>query len=160
MLMAAGIVERADLAEWAAGLRSRGLRIAFTNGCFDVLHRGHAEYLAEAAATADVLLVAVNSDASVRELKGAGRPIVPEADRCALLAHLRPVGALTIFGEPTPLQVIELVQPDVLIKGDEYAEDEIVGAEFVRSRGGEVVRVRMREGRSTTSVIEAIRRLP
>ena len=157
---AAPIVERGDLSAWADVQREAGRRIVFTNGCFDVIHRGHVEYLAEAAAAGDVLMVAVNSDASVHELKGPSRPIVSENDRCAVLAHLRPVGALTIFGEPTPLQVIELVKPDVLVKGDEYQESEIVGAELVRSLGGEVVRVAMREGRSTSSIIEAIRRLP
>jgi rfaE bifunctional protein nucleotidyltransferase chain/domain len=156
----APVIERADLADWADAQRAAGRRIVFTNGCFDVIHRGHVEYLAEAAAAGDMLIVAVNSDASVHELKGPSRPVVDENDRCAVLAHLRPVGALTIFGEPTPLQVIELLKPDVLVKGDEYEESEIVGAEFVRSLGGEVVRVAMREGRSTTSIIEAIRRLP
>ncbi len=156
----APVIARADLVAWAASQRAAGLRIVFTNGCFDVIHRGHVEYLAEAAAAGDILIVAINSDASVGELKGPGRPIVEEKDRCAVLSHLRPVAAITIFAEPTPLQVIELIQPDVLVKGDEYRESEIVGAELVRSLGGEVIRIAMREGRSTTSIIEAIRRLP
>lgn len=160
MSAAAPVIARDGLAVWADAQRAAGRRIVFTNGCFDVLHRGHVEYLAEAAAAGDVLLVAVNSDASVRDLKGPSRPVVGEDDRCAVLAHLRAVGALTIFGEPTPLETLELVKPDVLVKGDEYTEDEIVGADLVRSLGGEIVRVAMREGRSTTSVIEAIRRLP
>ena len=159
-MTAAPVIARDDLAAWADEQRAAGRRIVFTNGCFDVLHRGHVEYLAEAAAADDVLLVAVNTDASVRDLKGPSRPIVSEADRCAVLAHLRPVGAVTMFGEPTPLETIGIVRPDVLVKGDEYAESEIVGAELVRSAGGDVVRVAMREGRSSTSIIEAIRRLP
>ncbi len=159
-MTAAPVIARDDLAAWADEQRAAGRRIVFTNGCFDVLHRGHVEYLAEAAAAGDVLLVAVNTDASVRDLKGPSRPIVSEADRCAVLAHLRPVGAVTMFGEPTPLETIGIVRPDVLVKGDEYAESEIVGAELVRSAGGDVVRVAMREGRSSTSIIEAIRRLP
>ena len=159
-MTAAPVIARDDLAAWADEQRAAGRRIVFTNGCFDVLHRGHVEYLAEAAAAGDVLLVAVNTDASVRDLKGPSRPIVSEADRCAVLAHLRPVGAVTMFGEPPPLETIGIVRPDVLVKGDEYAESEIVGAELVRSAGGDVVRVAMREGRSSTSIIEAIRRLP
>ncbi len=156
----APLLERDDLADWAARVHARGERIVFTNGCFDLLHRGHVEYLAEAAACGDILLVAVNSDASVRALKGPGRPLVPVVDRCAVLQYLRPVAALTIFGEPTPLETIALVRPDVLVKGDEYAEDEIVGAPEVRSWGGDVMRVPMRPGRSTSGLIESIKRLP
>lgn len=157
---AAPLLERAELAAWAARVRARGKSIVFTNGCFDLIHRGHVEYLAEAAACGDILLVAVNSDASVRALKGHRRPLVPAADRCAVLQYLRPVAALTIFDQPTPLETITLVKPDVLVKGDEYAEDEIVGAPEVRSWGGDVVRVRMRTGCSTSGLIESIRRLP
>ncbi len=156
----APVVPRAELAAWAEARRARGERIVFTNGCFDLIHRGHVEYLAEAAALGDVLMVAVNSDASVRALKGPERPLTPAEDRCAVLGHLRAVGALTIFDEPTPLAVVELVCPDILVKGDEYAEDRIVGASEVRARGGEVVRVAMRPGRSTSGLIDRIRRLP
>jgi rfaE bifunctional protein nucleotidyltransferase chain/domain len=154
------IVPRDQLAAWAEAQRGAGRRIVFTNGCFDLIHRGHVEYLAEAAAAGDVLLVAVNSDASVRRLKGPERPLSPEADRLAVLRHLRPVGALTIFAEPTPRETIELVEPDILVKGDEYAESEIVGADLVRALGGEVLRIAMRPGRSTSAIIEAIKRLP
>ena len=156
----ANLVAREDLAAWAARRRDRGERIVLTNGCFDLLHRGHVEYLAEAADAGDTLLVAVNSDASIRGLKGPNRPLVPAADRCAVLRHLRPVAALTIFDEPTPLEVILLVKPDVLVKGDEYAESEIVGAPEVRSWGGDVLRVAMRRGRSTSGLIESIKQLP
>ena len=156
----APVLPRADLAAWAGALRRDGRRLVFTNGCFDLLHRGHVEYLAEAAALGDVLLVAVNDDASVSALKGPFRPLTPLADRLAVLAHLRPVGALTIFGEPTPRETILLARPDVLVKGDEYAETDIVGAVEVRSWGGEVVRVSMRAGRSTTAIIAAVKRLP
>lgn len=156
----APVVPREDLAAWAGELRRAGRRLVFTNGCFDLLHRGHVEYLAEAAALGDVLLVAVNDDASVSALKGLERPLVPLPDRLAVLAHLRPVGALTIFGEPTPLETIQLARPDVLVKGAEYAETDIVGAAEVRSWGGDVVRVSMRAGRSTTAIIAAVKRLP
>ncbi len=160
MSAVAPIITREDLASWAALRRDHGERIVLTNGCFDLLHRGHVEYLAEAAAAGDTLLVAVNSDASVRELKGSNRPLVPAVDRCAVLRHLRAVAALTIFDEPTPLEVILLVKPDVLVKGDEYAESEIVGAPEVRSWGGDVMRVSMRSGRSTSGLIESIKQLP
>ena len=153
----AEVVSRADLAAWAARQRAAGRTIAFTNGCFDLLHRGHVESLADAATTADVLLVAINADASVRALKGPGRPLTPEADRAAVLAALRPVGAVTIFPEPTPLETILLVRPDVIVKGAEYAEEDIVGAREVRGWGGRVVRVPMRAGRSTSLLIERIK---
>jgi D-glycero-beta-D-manno-heptose 1-phosphate adenylyltransferase len=118
------------------------------------------EYLAEAALLADYLLIAVNSDASVRDLKGPERPVVVQEDRLAVLGALRSVAALTIFDEPTPLETIQLVRPDILVKGDEYDEDQIVGARFVRENGGDIKRIAMREGRSTTGLIEAIKRLP
>jgi len=156
---AAPLIPREQLAAWADAVHGAGRALVLTNGCFDILHRGHVEYLHEAALQGDVLLVAVNDDASVRALKGPGRPVLPQEDRCAILSHLRSVGALTIFGEPTPLQVIHLVRPDVLVKGAEYALDQIVGAEEVLSGGGRVVRVPMRPGRSSTGIIEAMRRL-
>ncbi|MBD3221168.1 adenylyltransferase/cytidyltransferase family protein [bacterium] len=146
--------ERAD---WAAAEHDAGRTIAFTNGCFDLLHSGHLWSLAEAARHADSLLVAINSDASVRDLKGPSRPLIPEDHRAALIAALRPVAAVTIFAAPTPLEVILQVRPDVLVKGSEYAEADIVGAEEVRSWGGEVIRVPMRAGWSTSSIIAAIR---
>jgi len=154
------VLDRSELSDWAAGIHAEGRRLVFTNGCFDLIHRGHVEYLAEAAEMGDILMVAVNSDASVRDLKGPSRPIVSEDDRLAVLAALRSVGALTIFDEPTPLAVIEIVRPDVLVKGAEYAEDQIVGADIVRNGGGSVERVEMRKGRSTTALIDAIKRLP
>ena len=160
MIITAPVISRNELAAWADACRETGQRIVFTNGCFDLIHRGHVEYMAEAAAAGDILIVAVNSDASVSRLKGPSRPLICEQDRLSVLGHLRAVGALTIFDEPTPLETIQLVRPDVLVKGDEYAEEDIVGAEFVRSLGGDIVRVAMREGRSTSSIIESIKRLP
>lgn len=151
------VLARDELAAWADEARAAGRTIAFTNGCFDLVHAGHLYSLAEAARHADELLVAVNSDSSVRALKGAGRPLVPEDARAALLAALRPVSAVTIFAEPTPREVILLVRPDVLVKGSEYGEEDIVGAQDVRSWGGDVIRVPMRAGWSTSAIIAAIR---
>jgi len=153
------IIVRTALAAWAGEQRDAGRTIAFTNGCFDLLHRGHLDSLAQAAATADRLLVAINSDSSVRELKGDQRPLLPEADRAALIASLRPVSAVTIFAESTPLETITLVRPDVLVKGSEYRENEIVGAREVKSWGGKIVRVPMRAGWSTSRLIDTIKQL-
>ncbi|MCP3871028.1 MAG: adenylyltransferase/cytidyltransferase family protein, partial [Gammaproteobacteria bacterium] len=152
-------LRRNRLAAWAEKVHAAGRTIAFTNGCFDIIHRGHLESLKIAAATADELVVAINSDASVTELKGKGRPILPEADRAMLIAALRPVSAVTIFNETTPLECIVQLRPDVLVKGAEYKEVDIVGASEVRSWGGEIVRVSMVEGWSTSNIIEAIKGL-
>jgi len=151
------ILDREELAVWASAQHEAGLTIAFTNGCFDLMHPGHLWSLAEAARHADRLLVAINDDASVRALKGPTRPLVPADGRAALIAALRPVAAVTIFGEPTPLETILQVRPDVLVKGSEYEDKDIVGAQQVRSWGGAVVRVPMRAGWSTSSIIAAIR---
>jgi rfaE bifunctional protein nucleotidyltransferase chain/domain len=156
----AELVARGELAAWGERQRAAGRTVVFTNGCFDLVHRGHVESLAEAAALGDVLLVAINSDDSVHALKGAGRPLVGERDRAAVLAGLRAVDAITIFAEPTPLEAILLVRPAVLVKGAEYAEQDIVGAREVLSWGGRVARVPMRPGFSTSQLISTIQRLP
>ncbi len=149
-----------QLRAWADTVRAAGRTIAFTNGCFDLIHSGHLASLTQAAENADELLVALNSDASARRLKGPGRPLLPEADRAILIAALRPVSAVTIFAEPTPLETILQIKPDVLVKGSEYTAEEIVGAPEVKSWGGRVIRVPMVPGWSTSQIIEAIRRLP
>lgn len=149
-----------QLRAWADTVRAAGRTIAFTNGCFDLIHSGHLASLTQAAENADELVVALNSDASARRLKGPGRPLLPEADRAALIAALRPVSAVTIFAQPTPLETILQTRPDVLVKGSEYTEEEIVGAPEVKSWGGRVLRVPMVPGWSTSQIIEAIRRLP
>ncbi len=157
---ATGIVlARNDLASWAEKVHAAGRTIAFTNGCFDIIHRGHLESLKQAAGGADELVVALNSDASVTRLKGAGRPILPETDRAVLMAALRPVSAVTIFDEPTPLEVILLIKPNVLVKGSEYKEEDIVGAKEVKSWGGSIYRVPMVEGWSTSGIIDSIKKL-
>ncbi|MCB1181986.1 adenylyltransferase/cytidyltransferase family protein [bacterium] len=154
------VLDRDALAAWGEAVRAAGRTIAFTNGCFDLVHSGHLASLVQAAGAADELIVALNSDPSVTRLKGTGRPILPEADRAALIAALRPVSAVTIFDEPTPLEVILRIRPDVLVKGSEYAEADIVGAPEVKSWGGRVVRVPMVPGWSTSQIIDAVRRLP
>jgi rfaE bifunctional protein nucleotidyltransferase chain/domain len=137
---------------------NRQRTIVFTNGCFDILHRGHVELLLEAKGLGDLLVVGLNSDASVRRLKGRGRPLVGERDRAFVLAALEAVDRVVIFDEDTPLETIRALEPDVLVKGSEYGAGEIVGASLVEERGGRVVRVRMRRGYSTTSLLRKIRR--
>jgi rfaE bifunctional protein nucleotidyltransferase chain/domain len=133
--------------------------VVFTNGVFDVLHRGHVAYLARARAEGAVLVVGINTDASARRLgKGPGRPLNSQADRAFVLAGLESVDAVVLFDDDTPLALITALQPDVLAKGADYALDAIVGADVVTARGGRVVRVPLEEGRSTTNLIEKARR--
>lgn len=134
-------------------LRREGKRIVFTNGCFDILHAGHAQYLRRAAALGDVLVVGVNGDASVRRLKGKGRPVQGEADRAYLLASLSFVSYVVIFREDTPSVLIERVAPDVLVKGGDWKGKAIVGADFVKARGGSVRTLQFLAGRSTTAIL-------
>ncbi|QJW92980.1 D-glycero-beta-D-manno-heptose 1-phosphate adenylyltransferase [Frigoriglobus tundricola] len=137
--------------------RERGQTVAFTNGCFDVLHAGHVQYLADARRQADCLVVAINSDASVRQLKGPSRPLNPVEARALVLAGLQDVDFVTIFADPTPAAVIEAVRPDVLVKGADYKKSDVVGASFVESYGGRVHLADLRAGFSTTSLIERMR---
>ncbi len=132
-------------------------KLVFTNGCFDLLHRGHAELLAEARSLGDMLVVGLNSDSSVKRIKGGGRPFVGEDDRAFVLLQLRSVDYVTIFDEETPLKVLEALRPDVLVKGAEYGEGEIVGETLVKGYGGSVVRIGMLEGYSTTRLVERLR---
>jgi D-beta-D-heptose 7-phosphate kinase/D-beta-D-heptose 1-phosphate adenosyltransferase len=131
--------------------------VVFTNGCFELLHRGHVEYLAQAKALGDVLVVGLNSDASVQRLRGAGRPLVAEADRAAVLVALRSVDAVTLFDEDTPLELISTLLPDVLVKGGDYDLDGIVGREVVEEAGGEVRALPFVEGHSTTSILDRLK---
>jgi len=138
------------------GWRSAGERIVFTNGVFDLLHRGHIEYLEEARALGDRLVIGVNSDASVRRLKGPKRPIIPQDERAELLAALACVDLTVLFDDDTPARLIEAVRPDVLAKGGDWALERIVGREFVEANGGRVVAVPLREGLSTSVLVERI----
>lgn len=139
-----------------ARARRRGRRIAFTNGCFDLLHAGHVQSLERIKRMADLLIVAINSDASVRRLKGPGRPLVPARDRARVVAGLRAVDYVTIFGADTPGHLIAAIQPDLLAKGADWSAGAIVGADVVRRRGGRVVRIPYLPGRSTSGLIQRI----
>ena len=153
------LANRADAAAWAAGQRAAGRVVVFTNGVFDVLHPGHTRYLADARAEGDVLIVAVNSDRSVRaQNKGADRPIHPEQERAELLSALACVHAVVVFDEDTPFDIVSAIQPDVLVKGADWAADAIVGRDVVEARGGRVVRIALAPGYSTTSILQRARK--
>jgi D-beta-D-heptose 7-phosphate kinase/D-beta-D-heptose 1-phosphate adenosyltransferase len=141
--------------EVVADLKRRGKRVVFTNGCFDLLHPGHTRYLVEARKLGDVLIVAMNSDRSVRALKGSERAIQPEAERAEILAALKAVDYVTIFDDLTPQAVIARMLPQVLVKGGDWRPDAIVGREEVEAAGGRVVSIPVVEGYSTSSIIEA-----
>jgi rfaE bifunctional protein nucleotidyltransferase chain/domain len=151
------MADLADLLQERAALRIRGTRVAFTNGCFDLLHAGHVRLLEAARAEADFLIVGLNSDASVRGNKGAGRPILPEAERAEALLALEAVDRVVLYDEPTPQRVIATLLPDILVKGADWAADAIVGREEVEAAGGRVVRVDLLAGRSTTALVDRIR---
>ncbi|MBN2565630.1 MAG: D-glycero-beta-D-manno-heptose 1-phosphate adenylyltransferase [Candidatus Eisenbacteria bacterium] len=150
-------LSRDDLIRVVGEHRAGGRRIVFTNGCFDIIHRGHVDYLERAASLGDVLVVGVNTDRSVRALKGEERPIVREDDRAHVVAALASVDYVCLFDEDTPLELIRDVLPDVLVKGAGYTRDTMVGADLVESRGGEVVALPELQGRSTRSIIARIR---
>jgi len=143
----------------AAGLdkvRREGKKIVFTNGCFDILHVGHVRYLAAARSEGDLLIVGLNSDTSVRSIKGDRRPLVNQDQRAEVLASLMFVDYVVLFDEPDPLRLIQTLKPDVLVKGADWGEENIVGAEFVKSRGGEIIRAKLVPEASTTRIIERI----
>ena len=149
----AGLVSRDRLAEICNRLHLEGKRIVFTNGCFDLLHPGHVLYLAQAAALGDVLVVGLNSDLSVRALKGPPRPIVDERGRAIVLLGLRSVDLVSVFAEPTPLELIRVVRPDILAKGGDYRPEEVVGREVVEAYGGAVRIVPFHPGYSSSSLV-------
>jgi rfaE bifunctional protein nucleotidyltransferase chain/domain len=139
-------------------LRAAGKTVVFTNGVFDLLHVGHLRYLQQARALGDALIVGLNSDDSVRQIKGAGRPITTEGERAEILEALACVDGVVVFDEATPHDLIVALQPDILVKGADWAADAIVGREIVEKRGGRVVRVPIEPGHSTTNLVEKIRR--
>ncbi len=139
-----------------SGFRKRNKKIVFTNGVFDILHYGHIDYLTKARKLGDIMIVGLNTDSSVRRFKAKGRPIQNERDRARILAALKPVDYVILFGETTPERLIRLVRPDVLVKGADYKTSEIVGAKFVKSYGGVVRRVRVVPGRSTSQIVRKL----
>lgn len=150
------IKTRAAVARVISRLRSENKRVVFTNGCFDILHAGHIAYLKRARELGDALVVGLNSDSSVRAIKGKDRPINKEADRALVLSALYFVDYVTIFADPTPERLIKALKPDILVKGADWKAEDIVGADFVRSYGGKVARISFVKGYSTTSVLKKI----
>ena len=152
-----GLLSRAALAEEVSAAKAAGESVVFTNGCFDILHAGHVTYLEEAAALGDRLIVAINDDASVTQLKGAGRPIVPETGRARVLLGLGCVDWVVTFNEDTPEALLELLHPDILVKGGDYSEDQVVGADLVQAYGGAVQVLSLVENVSTTQIVDRIK---
>jgi D-beta-D-heptose 7-phosphate kinase/D-beta-D-heptose 1-phosphate adenosyltransferase len=152
------VLSRADLLAELRSLRKNN-KIVFTNGCFDLLHVGHIRYLAEAKSLGDILIVGMNTDASVRRLKGEERPLQQEEDRAEILAALGAVDFVCLFDEETPKELIEAVHPNVLVKGGDWRPDQIVGSDFVLSNGGIVKSLSFVDGRSTSALVEKIKRI-
>jgi len=150
------ILSRDALKQVIDRLKREGRKIAFTNGCFDILHVGHVRYLREAGKMGDVLVLALNSDASVRAIKGEKRPLVPENERADVVAALEFIDYVTIFDELTPLELIEYLQPDVIIKGGDWTEENVVGRDAVKRWGGRVAIIPEIPGASTTNIVEKI----
>lgn len=159
MLSTAKIKTFKEVAVLCDKWKSNGLKIAFTNGCFDILHFGHVDYLEKAKGLADKLVVGLNTDASIKRIKGESRPIVDQVSRSRVMAALAFVDAVVLFDEDTPLKLIQSVKPDVLVKGNDYNICNIVGADFVMSYGGKVDTVPLIEGYSTSKIIEKIQNL-
>jgi len=147
------------ISEAVASWREEGMRIVFTNGCFDIIHPGHTHYLREARQLGDLLVVGINSDQSVTDLKGPGRPILKEDERTEVLLSLRSVDAVVSFSEPTPLDLIKAVKPHVLAKGGDWPVDKIVGREFVEKHGGTAVSLPFQKGLSTSELISRIQKI-
>lgn len=137
-------------------LKAISNKIVFTNGVFDIIHRGHAEYLSEAKLLGDILIVGLNSDSSVRNIKGDKRPIVDEKSRAYVLSKLKPVDYVIIFDENTPYNLINIIKPDILVKGADWSEDKIIGADIVKENGGEIKLIKFVENNSSTNIINRI----
>ena len=150
------IIDPLTLADRLSSLRSAGKLVVFTNGCFDILHIGHVRYLSAAKNEGDLLVVGLNSDQSVRRIKGKRRPIVKQDHRSEILASLQVVDYVTLFDEPDPLKLIQLLKPSILVKGEDWSEDKIIGADIVKANGGRVVRVPLAGDASTSGIIERI----
>lgn len=154
------VLARPELKRRIDALQRDGKLVVFTNGCFDILHPGHIRMLEKARGLGDALVVGINSDPSVQEIKGPQRPVIPQDERAELLAALEAVDFVTIFDEPTPRELIAAILPAILVKGSDWGPDEIVGRAEVEGAGGKVVSIALEPGYSTTKLIERIRRLP
>lgn len=152
------IVSQSQFLKIRKACRRKGQKVVFTNGCFDLIHRGHVEYLAKAKKLGDILIVALNTDASVRRLKGAGRPLTKLADRAYIMSHLDMVDYVTSFGADTPQAIIAKILPDILVKGSDYNPDDIVGAKEVREAGGKVVVIPFVKGHSSSGIIKRLKK--
>ena len=150
------ILNRESLEEMLNLWRKEGKTIVFSNGCFDILHRGHVEYLSKAADLGDILIIGLNTDASVRRIKGPSRPVNDEKARAVVLAALEFVDAIMFFEEDTPYNLIKTVQPDVLVKGKDYKAEDIVGYDIVTNKGGKVETIELVEGFSTTNIVNSM----
>ncbi|MDA8304894.1 MAG: D-glycero-beta-D-manno-heptose 1-phosphate adenylyltransferase [Deltaproteobacteria bacterium] len=151
------IIEFSNIKKEISKLKKDFKKIVFTNGCFDIIHAGHVSYLSEAKSLGDVLIVGINSDESVKRLKGRGRPIIGEKDRAYILANIKPVDYVVIFDEDTPYNLIKEVNPDFLVKGGDYNGKDVVGKDIVESAGGKVVLIDFVKGKSTSNIIKKIR---
>ncbi len=147
-----------DLKKIISRLKKQGKKIVFTNGCFDILHYGHVQYLEKAKDKGDILVIGLNSDSSVKRLKGSSRPIVAQKDRARILAALESVDYVVLFTEDTPLKTIQALKPDILVKGADWKKELIAGADFVLSYGGKICRIKLAKGRSTSRLLEKIAR--
>lgn len=150
------IVSLSRLKDLLHDIRKEGKTIVFTNGCFDIIHAGHVRYLNKSKSLGDILIAGLNSDISVKKIKGEKRPIVPQKERAEVLSGLEAVDYVVIFNEPTPIRLIKAVLPDVLVKGADWAGNAIVGADVVKEAGGRIARVKLVKGRSTTNIIKKI----
>ena len=153
------LVSIKGLTEEIRRLRKKGLQVVFTNGCFDIIHAGHVRYLKKARSLGDVLVVGLNSDSSIKAIKGDSRPIVPEKERAEVLGSLYFVDYVVLFREPTPVKLIQAIKPDILVKGSDWAAKDIVGSDVVKKTGGRIRRIPLVKGRSTTNIIKKILRL-
>jgi D-glycero-beta-D-manno-heptose 1-phosphate adenylyltransferase len=149
-------LSREELSEMLKRLQSHGKKIVFTNGVFDIIHKGHVDYLNKARDLGDLLVVGINSDSSTKRIKGEKRPIVPQEDRAFVVSNLKCVDYVCIFGEDTPYETIRLLQPDVLVKGADWKIEDVIGRDIVESRGGKVVTIEYLDGKSTTNIINKI----
>jgi D-beta-D-heptose 7-phosphate kinase/D-beta-D-heptose 1-phosphate adenosyltransferase len=150
------LISQENLSLVIAEQKSQGKKIVFTNGCFDIIHSGHVIYLSQAKQLGDILIIGLNTDSSVSELKGPGRPVNNQIDRAIVLSALKSVDFVVFFEEDTPYNLIKLLQPDVLVKGGDYTVENIVGADIVRQNGGEVKIIPLVQGKSTSNIIEKI----